>query len=219
MGFRSIRAGGTLALLMAAAVGVWACGDDGTEPPMNGGEDPTTVRVVVNEDGSGLAGVTVRLFEAGAASALATDETGSTGSVQFEVDPGAYEAEIDVPADLELDEGEASRKSVTVAEGATSTVSFGLVSPVDDDVVEIRATSALTFEPAEVTITPGTTVRWVNESSMLHTVTPDGHDEWEEESLPSSGDTFTHTFESAGEFDYYCSPHLSAGMTGSITVQ
>ena len=219
MGVSAIRFGRALGLVVLAAVGVWACGDDGTEPPMGGDDDPTTVRVVVSEGGSGVEGVTVRLFEVGGASAIATDETGTTGRATFEVDPGAYEAEIDVPADLKLDQGETPRKSVTVTEGATSTVNFTLVRPTDGDVVEIRATSALTFEPSEVTISPGTTVRWVNESSMLHTVTPDDHEEWDRGELPDDGDTFTHTFEEAGDFDYFCEPHLSAGMTGSITVQ
>ena len=219
MGISSIRIGRALGLVVLAAVGVWACGDDGTEPPVGGEDNPTTVRVVVSEGGDGVAGVTVRLFDVEGASAIATDETGSTGRATFEVDPGAYEAEIDVPAELELDEGETPRKSVTVAEGGTSTVSFALVRPNGGDVVEIRATSALTFEPSEVTISPGTTVRWVNETSMLHTVTPDDHEEWERAQLPDEGDTFTHTFDEAGDFDYFCEPHLSAGMTGSITVQ
>ena len=88
----------------------------------------------------------------------------------------------------------------------------------DSGVVEVAAMGDLTFSPADVTIEPGTTVRWVNNSDLFHTVTPDGHSEWSHQDL-ASGATFEHTFETEGTFPYYCEPHLSQGMTGTITVE
>jgi hypothetical protein len=33
-----------------------------------------------------------------------------------------------------------------------------------------------------------------------------------------SGGTFSYTFEEPGRYDYYCIPHESLGMVGSVTV-
>jgi len=82
----------------------------------------------------------------------------------------------------------------------------------------------LVFEPEELTIEAGTTVRWVWESDN-HNVVPQGQPEdagWEGEG--SSGTTFesgheySHTFETLGLYDYVCTPHESAGMVGSVEV-
>ena len=54
---------------------------------------------------------------------------------------------------------------------------------------------------------------------MLHTVTPDGHTEWARWETTSTGQSFEHTFNTPGTYDYYCEPHRGMGMTGSITVQ
>lgn len=88
----------------------------------------------------------------------------------------------------------------------------------DPDVV-VDATADLTFNPDQVTIEPGQTVRWRYAGGPPHTVTPDGHDEWNSASLSSDGDTFDHTFEDAGEYPYYCEPHRSQGMVGTIVVE
>lgn len=87
------------------------------------------------------------------------------------------------------------------------------------DVVEISLTQVNTFEPGEVTIAPGTTVRWINAAPIFHTITPDGHEEWLRATLDDTGDTFEHTFEEAGIFPYFCEVHENVGMTGTITVQ
>ncbi len=95
--------------------------------------------------------------------------------------------------------------------------------PVDDggdgDVTVITLTNGLTFSPSTVTISPGTTVRWVNGTSLSHTVTPAGHSEWSRWATSSQNQTFEHTFGSAGTFAYFCEPHQAAGMSGVITVQ
>ena len=89
----------------------------------------------------------------------------------------------------------------------------------DDEVTVINLTSGLQFSPSDVTISAGTTVRWVNQSSLTHTVTPDGHSEWTRWETTSSGQTFEHTFSTTGVFEYFCEPHVSQGMTGVIRVQ
>ena len=70
------------------------------------------------------------------------------------------------------------------------------------------------------TIAPGKTVRWVHAGgNIFHTVTPDGHAEWQEGSRSSQGTVLEHTFQSAGDFPYFCDPHRSVGMVGRVTVQ
>lgn len=104
--------------------------------------------------------------------------------------------------------------------------SDGVADPDDDDngngnpdpqtrVIQI---AGFAFSPADVTVTRGTTVRWVNGGGMLHTVTPDGHQQWTEAVL-QDGQQFQHTFATAGTYAYYCDPHRGSGMTGVIRVQ
>lgn len=77
--------------------------------------------------------------------------------------------------------------------------------------VEIKG---FAFVPATVTIAIGTTVVWTQEDSgVSHTVTGTGFD-----SGPlSQGETFSHTFDQAGTFNYGCSIHPT--MTGTIIAQ
>jgi len=79
-----------------------------------------------------------------------------------------------------------------------------------------------TFSPSAVTINVGDTVTWVNKDFTQHTSTsgstcsPNGF--WGSTTIGFSG-TFSHTFNAAGSFPYFCTPHCSFGMTGSVTVQ
>jgi plastocyanin len=74
------------------------------------------------------------------------------------------------------------------------------------------------FEPANITIEPGTTVTWVQSGDNPHTTTSyDGL--WDSGMIEGgSGGTFSFTFEEPGTFDYFCIPHESLGMIGSVTV-
>lgn len=56
--------------------------------------------------------------------------------------------------------------------GMRGTVVVDAGSAIDSALVSVGESNTLTFTPATVTIKPGGTVRWVNESSMTnHTVT------------------------------------------------
>jgi plastocyanin len=37
--------------------------------------------------------------------------------------------------------------------------------------------------------------------------------------LSNAGDVYEHTFNQAGTFPYFCSPHASSGMVGMVIVQ
>jgi len=84
--------------------------------------------------------------------------------------------------------------------------------------VEIQL-QAESFQPGDVLIEPGTTVRWVNAQSIQHTITPDGHDEWDRAVLTEADEVFEHTFHDEGIFPYFCEPHQALGMTGRIRVE
>jgi plastocyanin len=96
------------------------------------------------------------------------------------------------------------------------TASLMIVSePARGVTIRITDVSSGTFEPGMITIPVGTTVTWVNESSMGHTVT--GQDSGFMNSwLLDVGESFTQTFDEAGIFQYACDPH--DWMTGTVTV-
>ena len=74
------------------------------------------------------------------------------------------------------------------------------------------------FDQANITVEPGTTVTWVQSGNNPHTTTSyDGL--WDSGMIEGgSGGTFSFTFEEPGTYDYYCIPHESMGMIGSVTV-
>ena len=97
---------------------------------------------------------------------------------------------------------------VSPATAATTTVKMGADS------------GALAFEPKEVTISAGDTVKWVNNKLSPHNVVFEGHDELSHKALAfSPGEEFSTTFSDPGEYTYYCEPHRGAGMVGKVVVQ
>ena len=77
------------------------------------------------------------------------------------------------------------------------------------------------FVPYEVTVDVGGVVTWSNDDSAAHTVTAgtiiDGPSDVFDSSLFMAGTTFSHTFEEAGVFPYFCIVH--PWMDGIVTVQ
>jgi len=81
-----------------------------------------------------------------------------------------------------------------------------------------------TFAPASLEIKVGDTVEWVWKGDF-HTVTEatdtgctaksGGFDS----GLKSTGATFSRTFSAAGTVNYFCTPHCTLGMKGTITVR
>jgi predicted secreted protein with PEFG-CTERM motif len=77
------------------------------------------------------------------------------------------------------------------------------------------------FIPAEITVEVGTEVIWSNDDSAAHTVTAgsaaDGPSGVFDSSLFMAGTVFSYTFDTAGEFPYFCMVH--PWMEGVVTVQ
>lgn len=83
-----------------------------------------------------------------------------------------------------------------------------------------------TFAPAQLTVKVGDTVTWVWAGGSHNVVS--GANCTEDATPPtfSSGaptadmsTKFTHTFTKAGSFEYFCTPHCSVGMKGTVVVQ
>src|SRR5215204_586822 len=68
--------------------------------------------------------------------------------------------------------------------------------------------------------TPGDTVCWINDGFLSHDVTSDSSGAFSSGNL-MPGQSFRHTFPSAGSYPYYCSLHGGSGgvgMAGTIAV-
>ena len=103
----------------------------------------------------------------------------------------------------------------------------------------VEMTDELVFEPEKATLSAGDTVRWRNAGEVEHTVTAyenklpkegeyfaSGGFKSEEAAqknlnagLVAPGEEFEHTFEVSGVYEYYCIPHESAGMVGTVRVR
>jgi plastocyanin len=89
---------------------------------------------------------------------------------------------------------------------------------------QVCMVSNLTFSPATLTISHGTTVTWMNGDAIAHTATSSSSSaEAFNSGQLGGGGTFTHTFNTAGTFHYYCQNHgfdgnPPTGMSGTITV-
>jgi nitrite reductase (NO-forming) len=102
-------------------------------------------------------------------------------------------------------------------------------SPDDPNTVVIPdgafdpANADTAYSPRALTVAVGTTVTWINEDAVFHTITsgssngttgtPDGDFDSGE---VQKGETFEHTFDEAGTFDYFCTPH--PWMVGQVEV-
>lgn len=104
--------------------------------------------------------------------------------------------------------------------GGTTTESNG-----EENVVEVGPGGSLTFESAELEVEAGTTVTWVWKSNN-HNVVPKGQPDsadWQgteggDSKVYNDGYEYSYTFDVPGTYEYYCTPHKAAGMTGRVEV-
>ena len=77
------------------------------------------------------------------------------------------------------------------------------------------------YMPHKIIISRGSTVSWSNDDTAAHTVTSgtpeEGPDGIFDSGLFMAGNTFSHTFENAGTFDYFCMVH--PWMEGIVVVK
>ena len=108
------------------------------------------------------------------------------------------------------------------ADHMTATVSIPEGSGASQDAPCVADNSC--FMPAEVTVDVGGEVTWSNDDTAAHTVTsgdlsadPDNVGADFDSSLFMAGKTFSHKFDAAGEYPYFCMVH--PWMVGTVIVQ
>ena len=72
------------------------------------------------------------------------------------------------------------------------------------------------FSPATLTVSAGTTVTWTNLDSTTHKVVSDSGSELDSPNM-DNGNTYVHTFNTAGTYAYHCGIHTY--MKGTVIVQ
>ncbi len=128
------------------------------------------------------------------------------------------------PASAPTTSTPSSAPSSPVAAGAAPAAAEVSVQMVSDG-------GTFKFEPANITVKTGTTVKWFNMSENRHSATDDP--EFEKESgqaiLPAgvepwsspfvvAGESFSRRFTVPGKYQYFCRNHGQFGMVGIITV-
>lgn len=132
-----------------------------------------------------------------AISAFASWGWSYTSEVPHDEQPGTVPSDAASPATPDASPG-VNEVNVTIESGAAS-----------------RTTDAFGVNPLVVAI--GSTVTWTNNDTIPHTVTSKPDETlFDSETIPPGG-KFSHKFETAGTFDYYCEIHPA--MVGSVQVQ
>lgn len=133
---------------------------------------------------------------------------------------------------------------LTGAAGVSGTsIAASTATPTEDSAEgsthTIDMTDTLVFDPDSLTIAPGDTVVWETVGQIGHSVTayedgiPDeaayfasgGFDSedaarsgYPDKGNVPSGESYSHTFQTEGTYEYFCIPHESAQMIGTIEV-
>ncbi len=87
--------------------------------------------------------------------------------------------------------------------------------PAPSEEVQVRIVD-FAFEPATITIKPGTTVVWTNDGPTEHNTVSKKGKVWES-NIMEKGDVYSYRFEKSGEFPYWCTLHPS--MLGTVKVE
>ena len=74
-----------------------------------------------------------------------------------------------------------------------------------------------TFQPAELTVSVGAKVTWVNRDDVPHTATSTAKPRLFNSNALDTDDTFSFVFTTPGTYDYFCAVHPK--MTGRVIVK
>lgn len=122
---------------------------------------------------------------------------------------------------------------LTVLLGTTPTAHAQSSATPDGETIIVRmvdkSNAEWRFEPAQVTVQPGDTLRFVQADVVPHnvefTATPEGADLGEARMGPflnAKGETYDLVIDgrfAAGPYEYVCTPHVAMGMKASVTVE
>ncbi|HEY6538347.1 MAG TPA: plastocyanin/azurin family copper-binding protein [Candidatus Dormibacteraeota bacterium] len=123
--------------------------------------------------------------------------------------------------------GQANSQASASSSGGTSA---GCTAATAQSTVTIAAGNDLKFSPSSACLKVGGTVTWKNSGDITHTTTDDTADAAvaSDAALPSGAASWNHQLPGgaswslkltvAGTYKYFCIPHETLGMVGSITV-
>lgn len=156
----------------------------------------------------------------------------ATRTAQFAV-VGAVDS---APSGSGSHDGENSKETEPSLSGGPN-----VVEGVPDDADHVIDMETVAFAPKELSVSVGDTVAWKHVGGEAHSVTayedeiPEEASYWasggfENESAAregwengkgavQSGQSYVHTFETAGEHGYFCIPHEAASMVGTVVVE
>lgn len=103
---------------------------------------------------------------------------------------------------------------------AAVSCAFAAISSFAADAAPGTATIDITkfmFTPMELTVAPGTTVRWVNHDQTPHTVSSQDKPRLFASKAMDTDDQFEFVFSKEGDYSYVCSVHPF--MTGVVRVR
>jgi plastocyanin len=219
-----------IAGVMAAVLGA-ACGSDDTGPVQSppvvaktatksgdlqtglvGTALPNALRVMVTRDGEPASGVGV---------------TWATGSGT--VTPSNAETDADGLSTTTWTLGDTpgtvtATASVTSATGSPVTFTATAIEGGGENEITVQVLSdAPRFEPEDIIVAVGTTVRWVwGTGAVGHNVVPDnGTTPASSGALASAPHSYSYTFNDVGTFHYHCQAHGNVGgvgMSGTVSV-
>ena len=105
---------------------------------------------------------------------------------------------------------------VSVRGSQTGQAHIGQAQSSQDHMEEVKVTiDNFSFSPPDITVKPGTTVTWVNQDDVPHTVV--SNDKKFRSKALDTDDKFSFTFTDPGTYEYYCSVHPK--MTAKVTVK
>ncbi len=143
-------------------------------------------------------------------------DKGAIGVISVLGDAAPEIFEVPVPA-TPIDGARAPDAGTAGPEGETVGILAGSWEPQPLDAPdEFAATEApADYEVNVLTVPVGTTVTWTNEDDQIHTVT--ATDGSFDSGFLRQGESWSYTFDTAGEFEYSCTPH--PWMRAKVTVE
>jgi plastocyanin len=82
-------------------------------------------------------------------------------------------------------------------------------------IVEVKIDNFM-FAPMDLTLAPGTTVRWINRDDIPHTVVSEDKTTFKSKAMDTD-ESFSYTFRQPGTYTYFCSIHPK--MVAKIVVK
>lgn len=127
----------------------------------------------------------------------------------------------------------ADTTTAAAAPAVAPTPAPAAAAPATGNVVEVHMVTSAngatgTFEPANVTVKKGDTLRFITDGKTVHNATFPPADNPGATGLPQGPGTYLTTPNQSydvvinmepGTYKYQCDPHATMGMTGTVTVQ